>query len=128
VGRTLGALLAERRAALAGRDAELAALLGVLEPGGPLAAVYNIGPGSFGVSRALSELGYGHEFPFAVHDLLEVHRSMLISGAVSYVLHQDVYYSIMAATRVLRSLCDGVRGALSVSNPRVEILTAENLA
>jgi LacI family transcriptional regulator len=39
-----------------------------------------------------------------------------------------VYYSIMAATRVLRALCDGVRGALSVSNPRVEILTAENLA
>ena len=98
------------------------------QTGGPLAAAYNIGPGSFGVSRALSELGYGNEFPFAVHDLLEVHRSMLISGAVSYVLHQDVYYSIMAATRVLRSLCDGVRGALSVSNPRVEILTAENLA
>ena len=36
---TFGALLAERRAALAGRDAELAALLGLLEPGGPLAAI-----------------------------------------------------------------------------------------
>jgi LacI family transcriptional regulator len=98
------------------------------QTGGPLAAAYNIGPGSFGVSRALGELGYGSDFPIAVHDLLEVHRSMLISGAVSYVLHQDVYYSVMAATRVLRSLCDGVRGALSVSNPRIEILTAENLA
>jgi LacI family transcriptional regulator len=98
------------------------------QTGGPLAAVYNIGPGSFGLSRALHELGHGGDFPFAVHDLLEVHRSMLISGAVSYVLHQDVYYSVMAATRVLRSLCDGVRGALSVSNPRVEILTVENLA
>jgi len=96
--------------------------------GGALAAIYNIGPGSFGVSRALTELGYDSQIPFAVHDLLEMHRSMLISGTVSYVLHQDVYYSIMAAMRVMRSLCDGVRGALSVSNPRVEILTAENLA
>jgi len=95
---------------------------------GRLSAAYNIGPGSFGVSRALAELGYGNGFPFVVHDLLEVHRTMLISGAVDYVLHQDVHYSVMAATRVLRSLCDGVRGALSVSNPRVEILTAENLA
>ena len=39
MARTFGALLAERRAALAGRDSELAALLGVHEPGGPLAAV-----------------------------------------------------------------------------------------
>ena len=95
---------------------------------GRIAAVYNVGPGSFGLSRALAEHGYDGELLFAVHDLLEVHRSMLMSGVVSYVLHQDVYYSIMAATRVLRALCDGVRGALSVSNPRIEILTAENLA
>jgi LacI family transcriptional regulator len=96
--------------------------------GGPISAVYNIGPGSFGIARALGELGYGAQLPFVVHDLLEVHRSMLISGSVSYVLHQDVHYCVMTAVRVLRSLCDGVRGALSVSNPRVEILTAENLA
>jgi LacI family transcriptional regulator len=95
---------------------------------GRIAAIYNVGPGSFGLSRALAEHGYDGELLFAVHDLLEVHRSMLMSGVVSYVLHQDVYYSVMAATRVLRALCDGVRGALSVSNPRVEILTAENLA
>ena len=65
---------------------------------------------------------------FVSHDLLEVHRSMLLSGALSYVLHQDVQYAVTAASRVLRALCDGVRGALAISNPRVEILTAENLA
>jgi LacI family transcriptional regulator len=103
----------------------------MLEPqatGGRLAGVYNVGPGSFGIGRALAEHGYGPELTFAAHDLLEVHRSMLISGAVTYVLDQDVHYAITSAARVLRALCDGVRGALSVSHPRVEIITAENLA
>ena len=53
---------------------------------------------------------------------------MLISGAMSYVLDQDVHYVVTSAARVLRALCDGVRGALSISNPRVDIVTAENLA
>jgi LacI family transcriptional regulator len=96
--------------------------------GSRLAGVYNVGPGSFGIGRALAEHGYGQELTFAAHDLLEVHRSMLISGAATYVLDQDVHYAITSAARVLRALCDGVRGALSVSHPRVEIITAENLA
>ena len=98
------------------------------ESGDRIAGAYNVGPGSFGIARAMAEHGYGHELTFIAHDLLEVHRSMLISGALGYVLHQDVYYSVTAAARVLRALCDGVRGALVANNPRVEILTAENLA
>jgi LacI family transcriptional regulator len=96
--------------------------------GGRLGAVYNVGPASFGVARALAENGYGQELMVVAHDLLEVHRSMLISGTLAYVLHQDVHYVVTAAARVLRALCDGVRGALTVNNPRVEIVTAENLA
>jgi LacI family transcriptional regulator len=96
--------------------------------GGRIDALYNVGPCSFGVSRALADHGYGHDLMFVAHDLLEVHRSMLLSGALSYLLHQDVQYAVTAAARVLRALCDGVRGALAINNPRVEILTAENLA
>ena len=95
---------------------------------GPIAALYNVGPCSFGVARALAEHGYGHDVTFVAHDLLEVHRSMLLSGALGYLLHQDVEYAVTAAGRVLRALCDGVRGALAISNPRIEIITAENLA
>ncbi|HET8953487.1 MAG TPA: ATP-binding protein, partial [Solirubrobacteraceae bacterium] len=52
--RTFGALLAERRAALVGRDAELAALLGVLEDDGPLAAIVHgvAGAGKSALLRA----------------------------------------------------------------------------
>jgi len=96
--------------------------------GSRIDAVYNVGPCSFGIGRALAEHGYGHDLMFVAHDLLEVHRSMLLSGSLSYLLHQDVQYAVTAASRVLRALCDGVRGALAINNPRVEILTAENLA
>jgi LacI family transcriptional regulator len=93
-----------------------------------LSALYNVGPGSWGVSRALAELGYDSALSFVAHDLLEMHRTMLVANALTYVLHQDVYYAVMVAARVLRSACEGVRGALAVSNPHIEILTAENLA
>ena len=54
MARTFGALLAERRAALVGRDAELAALLGVLDDGGPLAAIVHgvAGAGKSALLRA----------------------------------------------------------------------------
>jgi LacI family transcriptional regulator len=96
--------------------------------GGKLHALYNIGPGSHGVSRALQEFGYDSSLGFVVHDLLEMHRSLLVANVVSYVLQQDVHYAIMTAAKVLRLLCEEVRGALAVSNPRIEIITAENLA
>jgi LacI family transcriptional regulator len=96
--------------------------------GGKLHALYNIGPGSHGLSRALQEFGYDSSLGFVVHDLLDVHRSLLVANVVSYVLQQDVYYAVMTAAKVLRLLCEEVRGALAVSNPRIEIITAENLA
>ena len=79
-------------------------------------------------ARALPELGYDSSLGFVAHDLLEVHRSMLVAGALSYVLHQDVHYAVMTAAQRAAALCEGVRGALAVSNPRIEIITAENLA
>ena len=106
------------------REALAPAALG----GARLAGVYNVGPGSHGVHRALAELGQAPLPGLIAHDLLDVHRAMLMSGALSFVLHQDVQYAVSTAARVLRALCEGVRGALAVSSPRVEILTAENLA
>ena len=66
-------------------------------PTGSCTPLYNVGPGSHGVSRALQEFGYDSSLGFAVHDLLEVHRSMLVADAAPYVLHQDVHYAVMTA-------------------------------
>ncbi len=98
------------------------------DQGARLAAAYVVGTGSHGVSRALAQQGYDERMTVVAHDLLEIHRSMLVGGQLTYVLHQDVHYAVMAATRILRSLCEGVRGALAVSSPHVEIMTVENLA
>ncbi|UUZ77786.1 LacI family DNA-binding transcriptional regulator [Polaromonas sp. P1(28)-13] len=106
--------------------------LDCLAPAGSLQAIasaYCVGAGGFGISRALNERGYAQEALFAVHDLVEVHRSMLTSGNVDFVLHQDVYTSVSAAARTLRALNEGVRGALTTfRNPRIEVVTRENIA
>ena len=115
-----------------GEDEAYRYALECLPPAGSVDAIssaYNVGVGSFGIARALGELGYAGRAPFAVHELVEVHRSLLAAGSVDFVLHQDIYQSVSAAARTLRALHDGVRGALTTfRNPRVEIITQENLA
>jgi LacI family transcriptional regulator len=92
-----------------------------------LAGIYCVGTGSAGVAQALAELDVPQAPGLAAHDFTAAHQALLTSGAMAYVLHQDIHYCVSAAARVLRGLCDNVRGALNVVQPRVEILTAENL-
>lgn len=92
-----------------------------------LAGIYSVGSGTSGVVWALAELGLEHSQGLVAHDFTELHQSLLISGELAYVLHQDIYYCVLTAARVLRGLCENVRGSLNVVQPRVEILTAENL-
>jgi LacI family transcriptional regulator len=92
-----------------------------------VAGIYNVGSGSAGVARALAAAGLGSQVGVVTHDFTEEHRSLLSANGLSYVLHQDIHYCVLAAARVLRALCENVRGALNVGQPRIEILTAENL-
>ena len=92
-----------------------------------IAGVYNVGSGSAGVARALESLGLTGSVGVIAHDFSDEHRALLGANALAYVLHQDIHYCISAAARVLRALCENVRGALNVVQPRIEILTAENL-
>lgn len=92
-----------------------------------IAGIYNVGSGSAGVARALERAGLAAQIGVVAHDFTEEHRSLLGANGLSYVLHQDIHYCVLAAARVLRALCENVRGALNVVQPRIEILTAENL-
>jgi LacI family transcriptional regulator len=94
---------------------------------GAVAGLYNVGAGSAGLVRAIESAGLAGSVGVATHDFTDDHRALLGSGGLSYVLNQDIHYCVLAAARVLRALCENVRGALSVVQPRVEILTAENL-
>ena len=92
-----------------------------------IAGIYNVGAGSAGVARAVESLGLTGSVGVVAHDFTDEHRALLGANGLAYVLHQDIHYCISAAARVLRALCENVRGALNVVQPRVEILTAENL-
>lgn len=92
-----------------------------------IAGVYNVGSGSAGVARAIESLGLTGSVGVVAHDFTDEHRALLGADGLAYVLHQDIHYCISAAARVLRALCENVRGALNVVQPRIEILTAENL-
>ena len=92
-----------------------------------IAGLYNVGSGSAGLARALGSAGLDGSVALVAHDLCDSNRALLAGGGIAYVLTQDVHYCVGAAARVLRALCENVRGALNVVQPRVEILTAENL-
>ena len=92
-----------------------------------LAGIYNVGSGSAGVARAIESLGLTGSVGVVAHDFTDEHRALLGANGLAYVLHQDIHYCISTAARVLRALCENMRGALNVVQPRVEILTAENL-
>lgn len=92
-----------------------------------VAGIYNVGSGSAGVAKALAGLGLTPEVGAIAHDLTDEHRTLLTAGALSYLLNQDIHYCVLAAARVLRAQCENERGALNVAQPRIEILTAENL-
>ncbi len=111
-------------------DAAGRALLRFLKKGvdpAKVAGLYNVGSGSAGMARALAGVGLGGVAGMVAHDLTDQNRTLLSGGEFSYLLTQDIHYCVGAAARVLRALCENVRGALNVVQPRVEILTAENL-
>ncbi len=107
-------------------EALLAVLRNEVDPA-RVAGIYNVGSGSAGVARALAQAGLAAKAGVVVHDFTDAHASLLGAGNLSYVLHQDIHYCVLTAARVLRALCENVRGALNVVQPRIEILTAENL-
>jgi LacI family transcriptional regulator len=92
-----------------------------------VAGLYNVGSGTAGVLKALGDAGLWPQIATIGHDFSDDNRALLSTGKLSYLLHQDIHYCVLAAARVLRGLCENVRGALNVVQPRIEILTAENL-
>ena len=83
-----------------------------------IAGVYNVGSGSAGVARAIESLGLTGSVGVVAHDFTDEHRALLGANGLAYVLHQDIHYCISTAARVLRALCENVRGALNVVQPR----------
>jgi LacI family transcriptional regulator len=92
-----------------------------------IVGIYNVGSGTVGICEALDSLELTGQCSVVAHALTDINRELLLSGKLAYVLEQDLHYCVNSSARVLRALCENVRGALSVVPPRIEILTSENL-
>jgi LacI family transcriptional regulator len=72
-----------------------------------LAGVYN----RFGQRRrGTRDPGLAGASAVVAHNLCDAHQALLTTGELAYVLHQDIHYCILTAARVLRSLCENLRG------------------
>jgi LacI family transcriptional regulator len=96
-------------------------------PTSRIAGIYNVGCAGPGVLKAIQQANLPSTIGTVFHDLTLENRQFLSNGDLSFLLHQDIHYCVTTAARVLQALCENVRGALKVVQPRIEILTAENL-
>ncbi|HYD99425.1 MAG TPA: LacI family DNA-binding transcriptional regulator [Alphaproteobacteria bacterium] len=99
------------------------------QPGlrGELAGFYNVGACTYGVARACQEAGADPDFIAIGHDLTEANKTLLTTGVLSFVLHQDIHDCVTAAATSLLTLRASLRGAPIAVPPRLEIVTSENL-
>ena len=111
----------------AGAEAALSAFLQSGVETSRVAGVYAVGSGAGGVASALAGASLVAHAGLAAHDFTDQNRALLGADRLAFVLHQDIHYCVLAAARVLHALCENVRGALNVVQPRIQILTAENL-
>lgn len=89
-----------------------------------LAGIYNIGAGSRGIARALTELGR-EKVVFVGHDLTDDTRSYLMSGLMDAVIDQNPR---VEAREALEQLARVIRGATWNAHPlRTQIILRENL-
>ena len=92
-----------------------------------LTGVYVVGNGMAVVVQALGRVATNHQVGLIASELSEPNSSMLGRGEIHYLLYQDIHYCVLTAANAMRKLCEKSRGALNVVQPRIEILTIENL-
>ena len=92
-----------------------------------LAGIYCVGD----LLDVLPELGKQdplEERPTVVaHNATDFAIHKLQGGQVSFLLAQDLQYCVVTAINTLKKLTENLRGAIAIVQPRIEILTTENV-
>jgi len=80
------------------------------------------------LTKSLSQRSIQGAWPTIVaHDATERNIELLRASKASYLLSQDIHYCIFTAIQTFKKLTENLRGALAIVQPRVEILTSENM-
>jgi len=92
-----------------------------------LAGVYNVGAGTPGVVKAITDAGRETSLVFVAHDLTAFTRRALLRGGMDAVISQNPGHEARSAVRVLLSLVRSERLLVEQEKIRIEIVMRDNL-
>lgn len=91
----------------------------------PPGAIYNIGSGNQGISRALQESGASKDIVFIAHDLTEATKVMLLDRTLDAIIDQNPR---VEAREIIKLLSSAVRGSREPEYPpRLQVVFRENI-
>jgi LacI family transcriptional regulator len=90
-------------------------------------SLYNVGAGTQGVAKALTEAGREKQIVFIAHDLTAMTRRLLLQGTLDVAISQNPGHEARAAVRVLLSLARNEPILSEQENIRIDILMRDNL-
>lgn len=92
-----------------------------------IVGLYNVGAGTQGVAKALTEAGRDKQIVFIAHDLTAMTRKLLLQGTLDVAISQNPGHEARAAVRVLLSLARNEPILSEQEKIRIDILMRDNL-
>ena len=94
---------------------------------GDIVGLYNVGAGTAGVAKALTEAGRAGNIVFVGHDVTAVTRKLLLNGVMDAVISQNPGHEARSAVRVLLALARGEPLLSEQETIRLDIVMRDNL-
>jgi LacI family transcriptional regulator len=92
-----------------------------------IVGLYNVGAGTLGVAKALTESGRAGDVVFVGHDLTAVTRRLLLNGVMDAAISQNPGHEARAAVRVLLALARNEPILSEQEKIRIDIVMRDNL-
>jgi LacI family transcriptional regulator len=92
-----------------------------------IVGLYNVGAGTPGVAKALTDSGRAGEVIFVGHDLTMVTRRLLLNGVMDAAISQNPGHEARAAVRVLLALARNEPILSEQEKIRIDIVMRDNL-
>jgi LacI family transcriptional regulator len=89
--------------------------------------LYNVGAGTSGVAKALTDSGRAGEVMFVGHDVTVLTRRLLLNGVMDAAISQNPGHEARAAVRVLLALARGEPILSEQETIRIDIVMRDNL-
>ena len=92
-----------------------------------IVGLYNVGAGTQGVAKALSDAGRDKQVVFVGHDVTALTRRLLLQGVMDAAISQNPGHEARAAVRVLLALARGEPILREQEKIRIDIVMRDNL-